>query len=126
MLTKHVETVEKMYNLLKQHHVAIPPEDEVQLDDLHNELDEYKVDMEAAMKFKEDLLPEMSTSLGLSINRLNQNLDAITASLGEGVYIDVSNFEDPAPVLEEGDLGVTVADDDALGGDNPRAGLGLL
>ena len=101
MLTKHVETVEKMYNLLKQHHVAIPPEDEVQLDDLHNELDEYKVDMEAAMKFKEDLLPEMSTSLGLSINRLNQNLDAITASLGEGVYIDVSNFEDPAPVLEE-------------------------
>ncbi|GMH64114.1 hypothetical protein TrST_g1151 [Triparma strigata] len=100
-LTKHVETVEKMYNLLKQHHVMIPPEDEVQLDDLHNVLDEYKLKMEEAMKFKEELLPEMSTSLGLSINRLNQNLDAETAKLSEGVFIDVSNFDEPSPALDE-------------------------
>ena len=100
-LNKAVETVEKMYNLLKHHQVVIPPEDEVQLDDMHNVQAEYNKTMHSALNFKEERLPEMTQSLDLSISRLNEQLISLKASLTEGMFIDAQFFEEPGTVLEE-------------------------
>jgi len=100
-LNKATSVVEQMYHLLKSYAVAIPPEDEVQLDDLHNVQEEYVQEMEAALSFKAERLPEMTNTLDVSIARLNDQLMQIQASMEEGIFIDSQYFDDPSAVLTE-------------------------
>ena len=53
--------VEQMYSLLKQHQVTVPPEDEVQLDDLHH-----------VQPWGRDWEAERRTSLALEVRRREQ------------------------------------------------------
>jgi hypothetical protein len=100
-LNKAISTVEQMYSLLKQHQVTVPPEDEVQLDDLHHVHEEYNAEMEHAINFKEERLPEMKTNLDMHISKVNENLVKMQQQLKEGVFIDALHFDEPSAVIEK-------------------------
>jgi len=68
---------------------------------LHTVQDEYVHEMEAALNFKSERLPEMTNTLDVSIARLNDQLVQIQAGLEEGIYIDSQFFDDPSAVLTE-------------------------
>lgn len=57
--------------------------------------------MEAAREEKDKRMPDMIRDLDTNIARLNEQLVQLGASLDEGLFVDESFFENPAPVLAE-------------------------
>ena len=100
-LEKEHLMVESLYLTLSTHEVVIPADEEVQLDDLRSERENYRLRIEAAKATRDNRMPEMTQQLDLQIARVNEHLRKVEASLGQGPFVDVAHFDDPAQVLAE-------------------------
>jgi len=98
-LFKHTQMVEQMYQLLGHYDVKISSDDLVQLDELRSYQQQYLDEMDEAQAYKDERMPEMTQQLDMNIARLNDNIAQISASIDEGIFVDVSYFDNPEPVL---------------------------
>ena len=74
-----------MYNLLQQYEVTIPSEDLVLHEDLHERLQEYRVEIDAAQGYRDMKLAEMTTTVESNIVKLQDQIASISNRLDEQV-----------------------------------------
>ena len=105
-LFKAASQVDQIYNLLQHYEVQVPPEHLVAHEDLHERLQEYKREMDAALLFKEQKLGEMSNHLDLNIFKLSEQISSISGRLDEHPFTDSAMWQNFDTVMEDvGQLG---------------------
>ena len=65
--------MDQLYNLLQQYEVTIPSEDLVLHEDLHERLQEYRVEIDAAQGYRDMKLAEMTTTVESNIVKLQDH-----------------------------------------------------
>lgn len=100
-LFKAASQVDQIYNLLQHYEVSVPPEHLVAHEDLHERLQEYRKEMDAATGYKESKLGEMSNHLDLNIFKLSEQVTGISGRLEEAPFTDASQFQDYQSVLDD-------------------------
>ena len=100
-LSKLSSQVELMNDLLTNsaHKLAIPPQDQVLLDELRGARKGLAEQISLSEEFVYQRMPEMRENVDQNIVRLNNELLAISGSLKEGIFID--NHAEPENVLQE-------------------------
>ena len=100
-LFKAASQVDQIYNLLQYYEVLVPPEHLVAHEDLHERLQEYRREMEAADTYKEQKLSEMVNHLDLNIFKLTEQITALLGRIDEPPYTDKTHFEEYDMILDD-------------------------
>eukprot|EP00960_Hanusia_phi_P047196 758288-Hanusia_phi.AAC.1 len=82
------QTVDEMYKVLVQFDVKIPSAQMVLLDDLHGINSQFQMHLDGAETEVSGKISQMSSTLKSQINKLDDQLMNIMASLGSGIVLD--------------------------------------
>lgn len=100
-LFKATSQVDQLYNLLQLYEIAVPPEDLVLHEDLHERQGEYRKEMEAALAYKEAKQSEMVTNVDANIYKLQDQIVSLIARFDDPLFVDIGSFDDAGRVVDE-------------------------
>lgn len=100
-LFKATSQVDQMYNILQIYEVAVPPEDLVLHEDLHEKHMEYRKEMDASQAYREQKLQEMITNVETNILKLQDQVVTLVNRLDEPMFTEPTFADDPSKVLDE-------------------------
>ena len=98
---KATTQIDQMYLLLQNFEVAIPSEDMVLHEDMHDKQQDYRREMDSALGYKESKLDEMVTAVDVSIIKLLEQVSAVQSRLEDNIFLDGEFFSDSSKPLEE-------------------------